>query len=304
MQIISNPDSYSSVYQYNDSAEFMNAWKTVPSVEEHTIVFTNISDTLYTSASLLTDKKNRTLVQELTRETLAATPELADKVANYIEGSIVRDIGKALAHSQAPEAVKFLQDAGTPVLGFTKKKWGTDYLSSFGSQTYQHVLDLGIDLRKSAKMIHNMQSTGATLSDSSLVPDETNDHYTFGNGIIFVKGSRGEALSHFLDDLKPAEKPRRIVFIENTEAKSMKEFEAVAKAHQVATLIFLTFDRPKIEPDRDLIWIQTLEFMKTSRVLSDREASDIKLANPDFDHSAPLKAWILDNAERLAKLSV
>lgn len=180
--------------------------------DSDSLVFFDITNTLYKPMNTLSDKKWRTYLSEHAQAVLS-DPKLAEQYANQIEGDIVRNIPKELVEANAPATIKQLQDKKVPVLSITRKRMDAPYAANFGKITADHLKSLGIDLGKS-------------LEYFAVPSDEKQDDYTFAYGIIFTnKNPIGSSLETFLNHLKV--QPKKIVMVENS-LKYLPEIESLS----------------------------------------------------------------------------
>ena len=176
--------------------------------DKESIVFFDITSTLYEPSVIMSDKRWRAFFAERTKKILA-DQTLAQKLSDKVEGMIVQNVPKQLVEKNTPAVVKHLQDQKIPAFGLTLKRLSTSYASNFGELTYNHLVNLGIDLQKS-------------LAYSQISKNE-NSSYNFAYGIIFTnKQSLGIAVRDFLPTLDF--KAKKIIVVENS-LDHLKEIE-------------------------------------------------------------------------------
>lgn len=247
-------------------------------VTEDSLVLFNITGTLYEPATTLADNQWRLYFAERVKK-LANDQDAGQKLIDKIKNEIVVNIPKKAVEETTPLLIANLQKQKVPVLGITQKYMSTSYADNFGEITYNHLLNLGIDLEK-------------TLSFLNVTRNEGDDSFSFGYGMIFSnKKPVGPALLSFLKLL--SNRPSKIVMVDNAH-ESLANAEAALESTGIEFkgIRYGLSDIRKKNFDPALGTLEFFAFKNEGKVMSDDEALQIKLAHPKIDYDALLDNFI------------
>ena len=250
-------------------------------VDQNTLVFFDIDDTLINTTSMLGNTPCwRYLVSTISKSNLPL-----DKVRPHINAviqKILRKVPMGLIDPCASEVVRKLQLQGILAFALTARCLKVDYMPAADYRAYEHLKSVGIDF---------------TLTPMPKNIDADTSRF-FSYGIIFTDyQEKGPFLKAFLQnlDLHPA----KIVFIDDS-AKQMKSVENVVEQMGIpfAGFRFGKLDNFHAQFDPLIVNIQLEALLKHDRVLSDEEAGNIAQINSDLDPhyfiNELIQAWHAD----------
>lgn len=252
-------------------------------VDQDAFVFINITGTMYQPSNSLSDHQWRTYFAGRVNK-LAVADEKKEYLIDKVKNEIVLNIPKKPVEPITAQLIADLQKKHIPVLGITKKRIATTYADNFGEITSNHLLSIGIDLRK-------------TLEYFDVITDDDNSGYSFGYGILFSNGmAAGPALKNFLNRVPVT--PSKIVMVDNT----LESLESAELALESIDIPFEGFrygcnDARKANFDPTLGTIEFFAFKYEGKILSEAEALIIKKAHPDTDFEAMLDLFIITNIQ-------
>lgn len=237
------------------------------------VVFFNVSGTLYAPSLTLADNQWRIYFSEKVREFIS-DPVEADALINKIKNKIVSELPKKPVEEATAPLIKEMQKQGVTVLGITQKQPSTPYANNFDFITYNHLLSIGVDFEKTSVHLKNPI-----------------DNLRYG--ILFTsKQPIGPSIVAFLDSLE--NKPSKVIVIDN----SLKCLESAEQSLNEAGIQFegirysgADFMIQAFDPVIGII--QFLEFMEGNEIPTDEEAHEIKELHSDIDYEVLLVNKIL-----------
>lgn len=252
------------------------------SINRDSMVLFNITGTLYEPSTTLADHQWREFFAERVKIVITDSTK-SQQLINRIKNEIVQKIPKKLVEEITPQLIADIQNQKIPVFGITEKQMATPYADNFGLITSKHLISIGINLEK-------------TLSYSK-ANQVLNDKYDFAYGIIFSgKKPVGPALIAFLENNDYTDP--QIVMVDN----SLKTLENVEAALATKNYAFTGFHYTGANSRKDkfnpmLGIIEFIAFIKENKILSDQEAIQISLENPEEDYRVRFDNLIRSLAE-------
>jgi hypothetical protein len=247
-------------------------------VDQDSLVFFNVTGTLYAPSSTLSDNQWREYFSNRVKLIVsdeASSQQLIDKIKNQI----VQGIPKKNVEEITPQLIANLQNQKIVVLGITRKNMSTSYAENFGMITRNHLLSLGINLEKTLPYL-----ASGELKDQK--------EYLFGYGILFTnKQPEGLAVISFVKQMNQT--PSLILMVDN----SRSSLESVQEALLPTGIAFKGFrygraDNLKENFDPALGTIEFFAFIKEGSLISDAEALKIKQSNSAINYEAMLDSYI------------
>ncbi|MBA3721109.1 MAG: DUF2608 domain-containing protein [Parachlamydiaceae bacterium] len=249
-------------------------------VNKDSLVLFNVSDTLYEPSTTIAEHAWREYFAEKVIQ-LIKDPELGQKLINKTKNKIVQNVPKKLVEGITPTIISELQQRRLVVLGITEKKVSTPYAENFSLITSNHLQGLGIDLNKTL------------IYFDATEKDDNAPTFSLQYGILFSnKKGIGPSIKSFMEYYKF--NPQRIVMIDNS-MKSLKVVETLSHENSIEFngLRYTRTDDRKANYDPVLGIIEFDAFINEHRVMSDQEALQIKLSNPDANYEVFLENLIL-----------
>jgi hypothetical protein len=231
-------------------------------VNEESLVFFNVTDTLYAPSITLADHAWRTFFAKKVREKIS-NKEIAEYMINKVSNEIVNKIPKKPVDERTAQIIEELQDRTIPVLGLTKKNVSTPYAEDFAEITSRHIKSVGVDLEK-------------TMHYLSIAESEEGDTSVLFDGILFTqKKPAGQAILYFLKRLDF--QPKRLVIVDNGR-DSLEEIEvALAESGiEFKGLRYGAIDELKAAFDPLIGTIQWITLGESKKIISDEEARLLK----------------------------
>ena len=252
--------------------------KVLEYANQDSLVFFNITGTLYQPSNALSDNQWRIYFSKRVKE-LVADPQAAQALVDQTKNLIVQKIPKKTVEEKVPHLIADLQARKIVVLGLTQKQASTSYADNFAFITQNHLVKLGISLEKSLSYLKRDQKSGE-------------ESYTFAYGILFAnKNPEGAVLAEFLKTVDP--KPSAVIAVDN----SRSSLENIQQALEAAGMKFIGLrygraDAATAHFDATLGTIEFLTFVKEGKILSDAEAAELKAKQPDINYEALLDQYI------------
>lgn len=246
-------------------------------VNQDSLVFFNVTGTLYEPATTLADRRWREYFSERVKQNVS-DPVASEGIINKVKNEIVSNIPKKLVDPIAPRIISDLQQKKIPVFGITRKKVSTPYAEDFGLITHQHLLSLGIDLEKTLAFLN--------------VSGENNSSFSFAHGILFANKSPIDvALDGFLES--NGFFPSQIIMVDDSR-NSLEKIEQSLKNKNInfIGLRYSRADSHKTHFNPILGIIEFLAFVNEGKIISDEEASQIQASHPDVDYIQALDELI------------
>lgn len=248
------------------------------------LVLFNITGTLYKPSNTLSDHQWREYFEERVKKNISNNV-IAERLINTTKNDIVQKIPKKPVEDVAAEIISNLQKESVPVLGLTAKRVSTPYADNFGLITSRHLISLGIDLEK-------------TVSYFDVAANE-DEGFSFAYGMIFSnKKAVGPALESFLKYTSYT--PSQIIVVDNSH-KALENVEAAlaGKGIDFKGLRYGRADEQRAAFDPVLGTIQFLSFINEGKLLTDEEASQIRLDQSGIDYDSLLDALIQKMADEI-----
>lgn len=248
-------------------------------VSQDSIVFFNITGTLYEPSNALSDNQWREYFANRVKE-IAPDQAVGHALVNRTKNLIVQKIPKKNVEQKTPQLIADLQNKKIPVLGLTKKQASTSYADNFAWITQNHLASLGIHLDKTLGYLRFTAEPPMTLG------------YTFVYGILFTnKQSEGKAVQAFVNTIE--KKPSIVIAVDNT-LSSLEDIEQILNANKIkfVGLRYGRADKTKANFDATLGIIEFLTYVNEGRILSDAEALKIKQTQKDVNQEALLDEYI------------
>lgn len=246
--------------------------------DEQTIVFFDITNTLYISSNTLGHSSWKDFFSERVH-LLIKDETIVNKVINLVKNKIVLSIPKKIIEEQTSELITNLQAKHIAVLGCTAKHLSRPYADNFGELVHGYLTTLGINFERSEEFF-------------KVLKESNNTCYDFAHGIIFTGGkSKGEAIAAFLKTIQPDYK--KIIMIDD-RLKNLQNAEKILEESQI---VFQGYHYQRgvhrFETiDAILGIIQLQELMATGCVLTDEDAAIIHQQNPMLDYFTILDSMI------------
>lgn len=271
---------FSSIY--GEIAEIQTIESLKPYVQDNTVVFLNVGDTLFAPSSMLADYKWRQYFVE--RANLVLGESKAAPVIDLVKGIIVEKIPKITPEKGTAAFIESLQKDQIPVLGYTERFFSTSYAPNNGKITSQQLINIGIDLEKTLKFFP--------------AKDYQNEKYAFQYGMLFSnKTPMGPAIVDFFqtEGLKPA----RVILVDDATEALESSGKALAPLNiDFVGLRYAKSDEWKKSFDTTLGTIEFFSYMTENKLMSDEEAQQVKEKNPNVNWEERLDVWILDSAKK------
>jgi hypothetical protein len=247
-------------------------------LDQDSIVFLNVTGTLYAPSNTLSNNQWREYFSDRVR-LLISDPDLSQQLIDKIKNLIVQGIPKKNVDEITPQLIANLQDKKIVVLGITQKRMSTSYAENFGLITRNHLMNLGINLEK-------------TLTYFAPAEIRNAKEYSFAYGILFTnKQPEGPAVISFLK--RANLNPSLILMVDN----SLASLESVQNALVSTGIKFKgvrygAADAIKDHFDPTLGTIEFFAFMNDGRIMSDAEALEIKRSNSTINEEKRLDDYI------------
>ncbi len=258
--------------------ETQNIATVMDHVDANSIVFFNVTGTLYKPSTTFADRQWRDYFSE---RVLLIVPEANNpqNLINRIKNTLVQEIPKKNVDEFTPILIANLQQARVPVLGITQKKVSTPYANDFAQITSNHLVSLGIYL----------ESTLAYFN----IPHMDCDQYSFGHGILFTeKKAAGNAI---LAILKNTQHLYSNVIVVDDSQNFLRIVETTLAENNIpfVGLRYGRDDARKANFNPILGIIEFIAFINEGKVMTDEEATDILITHPEVDYEQLLNELIL-----------
>ncbi len=264
-----SPQLDGEIAEINEIESIMNY------LEKDSLFFLNVGDTLFSPSCMLADNQWREYFVERANH-LISEPVIAQRIIDKVKGLIVEKVPKITPEEITPQFISQMQSEEISVFGYTQRNFSTSYAKNNGLITYNHLLGMGIDLKK-------------TQSFDS-IKDYHNTFHVFQFGILFTnKNPLGPAFAEFIATRK--EKPSKIIIVDDS-LEALQEVENILGNSDYLGLRYGRIDERKNAFDPHIATIQFFAFINENRLLTDNEAIQIRKDNPETDYCVALDAWI------------
>lgn len=261
----------------------------IPFINQESLVFLNVTRTLYAPSNTLADRRWRDYFSNRVNEIIEnqeAEQELIDKVKNQI----VSTIPKKNVQEITPRLIDLLQDKRIVVLGITQKQLSTSYADNFGEITRNHLLNLDINFEKTLKYFE--------LSKENLSKSE----FSFAYGLLFTnKASVGPAIVAFLK--QSGKQPSNVVIVDNSRDNLESVQEALSSIGIAFTGIRYGLADAQEDFDPTLGTVEFFALINEGKILSDSEALQSMPADRSINYEAMLDKYIEQTISLDTKLS-